>query len=163
MTNSEKNEESAAHYNLNEFIQSAIQLTIPSDCVGMRLDQALAKLLPHFSRNRIQSWIIENRVILNQQPASAKQKVWGNESIQVFPTSTLDSPSSYTAEAIQLDIIHEDNAIIVLNKPAGLVTHPGNGNCKVLYSTLCYIMHHNYLKYLAQGLCIDLIKIPAEF
>ena len=68
MTNSEKNEESAAHYNLNEFIQSAIQLTIPSDCVGMRLDQALAKLLPHFSRNRIQSWIIENRVILNQQP-----------------------------------------------------------------------------------------------
>ena len=140
MTNSEKNEESAAHYNLNEFIQSAIQLTIPSDCVGMRLDQALAKLLPHFSRNRIQSWIIENRVILHPQPASAKQKVWGNESIQVFPTSTLDSQSSYSAEAIQLDIIHEDNAIIVLNKPAGLVTHPGNGNWQG--TLLNALLHH---------------------
>lgn len=140
MTHSEKDKELVDDYNLKESIQPVIQLTIPSDYVGMRLDQVLAKLLPDFSRNRIQNWITENRVILNQQPASTKQKVWGNESIQIFPKSTPENESVHAAEAIQLDIIHEDSAIIILNKPVGLVTHPGNGNWQG--TLLNALLHH---------------------
>jgi len=140
MTHSEKDKELVDDYNLKESIQSVIQLTIPSDYIGMRLDQALAKLLPNFSRNRIQNWITENRIILNQQPVSTKQKVWGNESIQVFPKNTSENESAHAAEAIQLDIIYEDNAIIILNKPAGLVTHPGNGNWQG--TLLNALLHH---------------------
>ncbi len=108
-------------------IHSAIDLTIPVDYMGFRLDQALAKLLPHWSRNRLQTWIIENRVTLDGQVATAKQKVWGNEHVQIS-LQDITTESVHAAEDIQLSIIHEDETLIVINKPAGLVTHPGNGN-----------------------------------
>jgi len=95
--------------------------------MGFRLDQALAKLLPHWSRSRLQTWIIENRVTLDGQVATAKQKVWGNEHIQIS-LQDIATESVHAAEDIQLSIIHEDETLIIINKPAGLVTHPGNGN-----------------------------------
>ena len=88
MKNSVKNEEVSNDYSvkplpsgLNESTHSIIDLTIPADYVGLRLDQALAKLLPHWSRSRLQTWIAENRVTLDGQTTSIKQKVWGNEHI----------------------------------------------------------------------------------
>lgn len=140
MTNSVKNKDSIADYNVKHLTQRAIQLTIPSDYIGIRLDQALAKLLPDYSRSRLQSWITENRVILNEQAAHAKQKVWGNESIQIFPKDEPDTQSSYMPENIPLNIVYEDNAIIIVNKPAGLVCHPGNGNWQG--TLLNALLHH---------------------
>ncbi|GJL74170.1 23S rRNA pseudouridine(1911/1915/1917) synthase RluD [Nitrosomonas sp.] len=112
---------------LNETGEAIINLVIPTDYAGLRLDQALAKLLPHWSRNRIQSWISEKRIILDGDTCSTKQKVWGNEHIQVSPNFD-SAENAYTAEAITLDIIFEDSALIVINKPAGMVVHPGSGN-----------------------------------
>ena len=104
-----------------------INLTIPVDYVGLRLDQAIAKLLPNWSRARLQTWIIEQRVLLDGQATTVKQKVWGNEHIQIVPHEVV-TESTYSAEDINLDIVFEDETIIVINKPAGLVVHPGNGN-----------------------------------
>lgn len=134
MKNSVKNEEVSNDYSvkplpsgLNESTHSIIDLTIPADYVGLRLDQALAKLLPHWSRSRLQTWIAENRVTLDGQTTSIKQKVWGNEHIQISPQDII-LESSHAAEDIHLNVIHEDETLIIINKPVGLVTHPGNGN-----------------------------------
>ncbi len=110
-----------------ETSESTIDLTIPVDCVGLRLDQALAKLLPNWSRGRLQTWITEQRVLLDGQTTTVKQKVWGNERVQVTPHE-IATESTHSAEDIELDIVFEDDTIIVINKPAGLVVHPGNGN-----------------------------------
>ena len=106
---------------------------------GLRLDQALAKLLPDWSRSRLQLWIAEHRITIDNQIPSAKQKVRGGEQALISP-QTIPSSSTYAAEAIDLDIIHEDEALIVVNKPAGLVTHPGNGNWQG--TLLNALLHH---------------------
>jgi 23S rRNA pseudouridine1911/1915/1917 synthase len=102
------------------------EITVPPDCAGLRLDAALARLLPEHSRSRLQSWLKEELILLDGQPADAKRKVWGGEqlSIAVPPTPTFDN----AAEDIPLRIAYEDEALIVIDKPAGLVVHPGNGN-----------------------------------
>ena len=146
MTNSVKNKDTSGDYSVkplplvrNEPAYSIIDLTIPADYAGLRLDQALAKLLPNWSRNRLQTWITENRVMLDGQVTTIKQKVWGNEHVQVSPQNIL-AESTHAAEDIDLNIIHEDEAIIVINKPAGLVTHPGNGNWRG--TLLNALLHH---------------------
>lgn len=123
----------------NEPAQTDIDLTIPADYAGLRLDHALAKLLPHWSRSRLQSWIAENRVTVDSRIATVKQKVWGNEHVRISPQDTV-AESVYTAENIHLNIIHEDESLIVVNKPAGLVTHPGNGNWQG--TLLNALLHH---------------------
>lgn len=145
MTNSIKNKDAAGDYSVkppaqarNELTAPVIELTIPADYAGLRLDQALAKLLPDWSRSRLQTWIGEDRVTLDGVKTSVKQKVWGNEHIRILPQDSA-AESVYTAEAISLTIVYEDEAIIVVNKPAGLVTHPGNGNWQgTLLNALLY-------------------------
>lgn len=102
-------------------------LTIPADCAGLRLDRALAKLLPEHSRTRIRSWIDAGRVLLEGAPADASQKVGGGEEVVVRP---LPDPAAvaFAPQPIPLAIVHEDEAILVVDKPAGLVVHPGSGN-----------------------------------
>ena len=93
----------------------------------MRLDQALARLLPEFSRNRLQEWMRSGHVTVDGGPASAKAKVWGGEAV-VVATQSLPSSSPHAAEDIPLTVIFEDADILVIDKPAGLVVHPGSGN-----------------------------------
>jgi len=123
----------------HESAPDVIELTIPADYAGQRLDQVLAKLLPNRSRNRLQTWITEDRVKLDGQKTSVKQKVWGSERVRISPQ---DNPaeSKYAAEAISLPIHYEDETLIVINKPAGLVTHPGNGNWQG--TLLNALLHH---------------------
>jgi 23S rRNA pseudouridine1911/1915/1917 synthase len=102
-------------------------LTIPPEHSGKRLDQSLAELLPSYSRSRLQSWIESGHILLAGAVASQKQKVWGGESVQVTPEA-LPSETAYQPEDIGLNVVYEDEAILVINKPAGLVTHPGAGN-----------------------------------
>jgi 23S rRNA pseudouridine1911/1915/1917 synthase len=100
---------------------------LPPACEGQRLDQALAHLLPQFSRSRLAQWIRERHVELDGVPALPKTRVWGGENVMVHP---LPDPAATVAAAefIALEIVHEDAAVLVINKPAGLVVHPGSGN-----------------------------------
>lgn len=118
---------------------AVLDLIIPIDCAGLRLDQVLAKLLPHWSRGRLQTWIAENRVTLDDQSTTAKHKVWGNERVQIFPHENTHE-TAFKPENIDLTVIYEDEALIIINKPAGLVTHPGNGNWSG--TLLNALLHH---------------------
>jgi len=104
-----------------------ISLTVPADCAGLRLDQAIANLLPEFSRNRISRWIREGRVVIAGLVVQPKTRVYGGESIAVNPSAEPEELSAQP-EAIDLNVVHEDDFILVIAKPAGLVVHPGSGN-----------------------------------
>ncbi len=112
---------------------------IPPDHAGKRLDQSLAELLPEYSRSRLQGWIESGHVLLSGAIASRKQKVWGGEAVEVTPAA-LPEETAFQAEAIHLDIVYEDEHILVINKPAGLVTHPGAGNWEG--TLLNALLHH---------------------
>jgi 23S rRNA pseudouridine1911/1915/1917 synthase len=131
--------ENLCDYNLNPQCHDALQFAVPDDCAGMRLDQALAKLLPEYSRNRLQEWITGRQVTVNGEFATTKQKVWGGEKLEVLPQSH-PSERPHLAEDISLDIIYEDDALLVINKPAGLVVHPGSGNWEG--TMLNALLHH---------------------
>jgi 23S rRNA pseudouridine1911/1915/1917 synthase len=105
-----------------------MRLVAPAECAGLRLDQALARLLPEHSRSRLQGWVREGRIrVEGVAVIDAKRKIWGGEKIEVEaapdPREVADA-----AEDIALAIVHEDADILVVNKPAGLVVHPGSGN-----------------------------------
>lgn len=102
-------------------------LTIPDSFAGMRLDQALAKLLPDYSRTQIKVWLENGEITLNDQIPKAKTLVIGGENILVNATAKAP-PSTWEAQAIPLDIIFEDEQLLVINKPAGMVVHPAAGN-----------------------------------
>jgi 23S rRNA pseudouridine1911/1915/1917 synthase len=100
---------------------------MPLDFAGRRLDQALAQLLPQYSRTRIQRWIEEGAVKINGLAATrARDAVVGGESASV--EARLPEESRIAAEELPLDIVHQDTSVIVINKPPGLVVHPGAGN-----------------------------------
>jgi len=106
---------------------------------GLRLDQVLAKLLPEYSRGRLQDWIAQQQVKVDGTTAINKQKIWGGEQIEVMPKS-LPSEHPYQAEDIALDVLFEDDSIIIINKPAGRVVHPGSGNWQG--TLLNALLHH---------------------
>lgn len=101
-------------------------LTIPSHLAGQRLDQAIAQLLPHLSRTRIQHWIHNGLVLVNAIAARCKDRLHGNEQIEINGIITEQTP--YQPQPIPLEIYYHDADVIVLNKPAGLVVHPAAGN-----------------------------------
>jgi 23S rRNA pseudouridine1911/1915/1917 synthase len=114
-------------YSKDDEAADLIELQVPADLGGLRLDQALAKMLPEYSRSRLQGWVEEGQVTLNGQPASVKQKVWGGETVSVLP-QIHPSEQPCEPEDIPLDIVYEDDDIIIIDKPVGLVVHPGSGN-----------------------------------
>ncbi len=114
-------------------------LAIPAHLSGARLDQALAELLPQYSRSRLQAWITEGAITLDGAIATPKRKVWGGEAVRLEPVAH-PSDTSPRAEAIDLAIVFEDEAILVINKPAGLVVHPGSGNWSG--TLLNALLHH---------------------
>lgn len=107
--------------------QSIVNLTVPNDLAGTRLDAVIAKMLPDYSRSRISTWIKEGLVLCNGRPTTPKDKMIGGEAltIQIQPSN---ENQAFEPEPMDLDIIYEDDSVIVLNKPAGLVVHPAAGN-----------------------------------
>jgi 23S rRNA pseudouridine1911/1915/1917 synthase len=103
-------------------------LEIPPDCAGQRLDQALTGLFPDYSRAQIQQWIRDGRVRLNDAPLRGRDKVKGGERISVSVPEAVEAP--WQAQDIPLEILFEDEEMLVINKPAGLVVHPGAGNAE---------------------------------
>lgn len=111
----------------DEIEQSLKNWVVPNEMAGLRLDAALAKMLPEFSRSRLTNWIKNGHVCINNQVVVPKYKLIGGENIQVAIQSD-EISQAFTPEAMDLDIIYEDEAILVINKPAGLVVHPAAGN-----------------------------------
>ncbi len=109
---------------------SLAEIVIPPDCGGLRLDAALAKLLPEHSRSRLQGWLREGLITLDGQLAEPKRKVWCGQKLTIADLGHMrpEPTLADAAEDIALSIVFEDDAIIVIDKPAGLVMHPGNGN-----------------------------------
>jgi 23S rRNA pseudouridine1911/1915/1917 synthase len=102
------------------------RVDLPPEFAGRRVDQALAQLLPQYSRTRIQRWIEEGAVLLNGLSIRASDMVVGGEAATV--EARLVEETGVAAEKLPIDIVHQDSAVIVINKPAGLVVHPGAGN-----------------------------------
>ncbi len=124
MTNPENN---LRDYTVNPSAPGALHLTVPDDYAGLRLDQALVRFFPEYSRSRLQEWITRQQVRVDGEFATSKQKVWGGEKLEVLP-QTHPAEQPYLAEDIALEILYEDDALLVINKPVGLVVHPGSGN-----------------------------------
>ncbi len=105
---------------------------------GTRLDAALAQLYPEHSRSRLQAWLRDGLITLDGAPADPKHKVMGGECVAfgVLPASTF----AHAAEDIALHVVFEDSALMVIDKPAGLVVHPGNGNASG--TLMNALLHH---------------------
>jgi len=93
---------------------------------GQRFDQVLAEMFPDYSRSRLQGWIKKGRALLDGAEVLPRARVKTGQSVDLNPE--LEAVSDNTAEAIPLNIVFEDADLIVINKPVGLVVHPGAGN-----------------------------------
>ena len=103
------------------------EASIPEDAAGERLDRVLAGLFPDYSRSRLQQWLKSGAITVNDASQQPRYRVQGGERVRLQAAPEPDAPS-VAPEPIELDVIHEDDDILVLNKPAGLVVHPGAGN-----------------------------------
>ncbi len=117
-----------------------LELTVPSELAGLRLDQALARLLPQHSRSRISGWVRAGEVQVGGAIAQPKRKVWGGERISLSPAPDPEV-LAHRPEPRALPIVHEDEALLVIDKPAGLVVHPGSGNWSG--TLLNALLHHS--------------------
>ncbi|HJL93506.1 MAG TPA: 23S rRNA pseudouridine(1911/1915/1917) synthase RluD [Woeseiaceae bacterium] len=101
---------------------------IPDDMAGHRLDQALAKIFPEFSRSRLKNWILDGSILVKGESWKPRDLVNGGESISIqakHHDKLINEP-----ERIDFKVEYEDKEIVVINKPANLVVHPGAGNSK---------------------------------
>lgn len=99
---------------------------IPEQAVGQRLDKVLATLFEEYSRSTIQNWIKKGLVLLDDEPTSQKDKVLGGESVEILIPEMRSG--EWPAQDLPINIIYQDEAMLVINKPSGLVVHPGAGN-----------------------------------
>ncbi|MEP6656390.1 MAG: 23S rRNA pseudouridine(1911/1915/1917) synthase RluD [Betaproteobacteria bacterium] len=114
-------------------------MRLPPDATGLRFDQALARSLPDYSRTRLKAWIDGGHVTVDGIAADARRKVRGGEAVVVHAAPD-PQESAYAPQAIALCIVHEDEALLVIDKPAGLVVHPGSGNWEG--TLLNALLHH---------------------
>lgn len=114
--------------------------TVKESQLGQRLDQTLSELFPDYSRSRIKGWILDGRVQVDQQVVDKpREKLLGGE--QVIIEALIEDQVRWTAQAIPLDIVYEDDAILVINKPRDRVVHPGAGNPD--NTVLNALLHHS--------------------
>jgi 23S rRNA pseudouridine1911/1915/1917 synthase len=115
---------------------------IPAECAGWRLDAALAKLFPEHSRSRLQGWLKAGLIRLDGGEAEPKRKVYGGERIDFDPGAAVPPAPTLAgaAEDIALKVVFEDEQLIVIDKPAGLVVHPGAGNASG--TLMNALLHH---------------------
>jgi 23S rRNA pseudouridine1911/1915/1917 synthase len=104
-----------------------IELKLPASICGERLDKALSKLIPQYSRGRIQKWIEDGFVTVDGEKSKIKTTMLGDELVVIRPQAAPDE-GAFTPEDISIQVVYEDESILVINKPAGLVVHPAAGN-----------------------------------
>ena len=103
-----------------------LNIILPKRFLGKRLDIALSEMLPDYSRSKITAWIKSGDALIDNKTFKPKDKVNGNETIQLILNHKENN--DWLPEKINLNIVFEDKDIIIINKPFGLVTHPGAGN-----------------------------------
>jgi 23S rRNA pseudouridine1911/1915/1917 synthase len=125
---------------MTEFIQK--QITVPRECHGQRIDSVLAQLLPEYSRSQITNWIKSSAVTVNKKPCKPKDKALDGDLIELNVEFTkVDGDfNQCSPEDIPINVIFEDDEVLVLNKPAGLVVHPGAGNKE--HTLVNALLHH---------------------
>lgn len=106
----------------------SLTTTIPQDYHDLRLDLALSKLFPDYSRERIKGWILDGKCLVDNKKLKPRDKVEGGEFVVI--DAETESAVNWGPEDldIDIDVVFEDDDIIVINKPANLVVHPGNSN-----------------------------------
>jgi 23S rRNA pseudouridine1911/1915/1917 synthase len=116
-----------------------ISQQVPLEMGHKRLDQVAAKLFPDYSRSRIQQWIKDGELTVDGETFRPRDKLVGGETLHI--NAHLEAQERWEAEDIELDIVFEDEHIIVINKPVGLVVHPGAGTPS---GTLLNALLHHY-------------------
>jgi 23S rRNA pseudouridine1911/1915/1917 synthase len=106
--------------------KSALSLEIPPRLAGFRLDQALVELLPDYSRSRLQLWIKNGAARLDGRTVVPRHTVWGGERVELMTEA--EPATTVVGENIPLRLLHEDDSLLILAKPAGLVVHPAAGH-----------------------------------
>lgn len=114
------------------------QKTVPLEHAGQRLDQTLARMFPEYSRSRLKSWLLQGFITVDGHSMRPRDAVSGGESVVLQPQPEISVISK--PEALDLDIIYEDEDCLVVNKSAGLVVHPGAGNTRG--TLLNGLLHH---------------------
>jgi len=104
------------------------QKIVPPELAGQRLDQALARMFPEYSRSRLKSWLLQGFITVDQGALRPRDAVSGGETILLQRQPEISVPSE--PEPLELDIIYADEDCLAVNKPAGLVVHPGAGNAR---------------------------------
>ncbi|MCB1617508.1 MAG: RluA family pseudouridine synthase, partial [Pseudomonadales bacterium] len=102
------------------------QLRIPLELAGLRLDQAAAQLFPDHSRARLQGWISDGQLTVNQRRMRPRDRVVGGEELSL--DAVLEAQGDWQAQPIEFRVLFEDDDLLVIDKPAGLVVHPAAGN-----------------------------------
>ncbi len=121
------------NYNLNtaapapDTAAGRLHAVVPRTCAGQRSDAALAQMFPQHSRSRLSAWLKAGRITLDGASCAPKNKVWGGEQVVVDPAAD-PQVSAFQPEDIPINVVYEDEHLLVINKPAGLVVHPGSGN-----------------------------------
>ncbi len=114
------------------------RVTVPPELAGRRLDQAAAALIPEFSRSRLKGWIEGGQITVAGRRAEPRHKLRGGEEIVL--EAPLEPAVPVQPEAIPLEVVYEDAALLILDKPSGLVVHPGAGNpAGTLQNALLYL------------------------
>ncbi|NIJ68118.1 23S rRNA pseudouridine(1911/1915/1917) synthase RluD [Xanthomonas sp. 60] len=117
--------------------EQARQAVVPDTSAGRRFDAVLAELFPEYSRSRLSEWIKSGDVLLNGEPVRGRDPVRGGEVATL--TAVLETQTRSEPEDIPLDVLYEDEHLLVINKPVGLVVHPGAGNSSgTLVNALLY-------------------------
>jgi len=119
--------------------ETRLERIVPDDLAGLRLDQALARLFPDYSRSRLTAWLKAGRISVDGESWRARDKVFGGERIGL--SVVLEAEGEWLPEAITLNIVYEDPHLLVIDKPAGLVVHPAAGNPSG--TLLNALLHHD--------------------
>lgn len=112
---------------------------VPGDLAGLRLDQALAKMFPQYSRSRLKAWILDGSITVDGANLKPRDAIEGGEEIVITPPEETETQSE--AQPMTLEVAYEDESLIIIDKPAGLVVHPGAGNVS---GTLLNGLLHRY-------------------
>jgi len=106
--------------------QKSFEYYLPELSSGSRIDIVLTEMLKDFSRAAIQKWIASGNITVDGETPRSRDIVYGGEHVVIFFKENIET--EYSPENLSLDIVHEDEHVVVLNKPYGLVMHPGAGN-----------------------------------
>lgn len=117
----------------------SLQASVPFELSGSRFDQIAAELFPEYSRSRLQTWIKEGTLTVDGAVRKPKEKLNGGEELKV--ETKVENSDEWEAQDIALDIVYEDDDILVINKPAGLVVHPAAGHQNG--TLLNALLHHS--------------------